>query len=117
MLEINENEKLLDKLYDTRNIELWRLTEKEKNENKEIIANNEINNKDLQTALNSLPDCFREVSNNIKKCVNKKIEGERELTGCYTKKYYQAGFSDAIKLILKEAMEDNKENHNGNLIK
>lgn len=102
MFEINEKEKLLDKLYDARNVELWRLTEEEKNENKEIIANNEINNKDLQTALNNLPDCLKAVSNNIKECVNKKIEGERELTGCYTKKYYQTGFSDAIKLMLKE---------------
>ncbi len=102
MFEINEKEKLLDKLYAARNVELWRLTMEEKNENKEIIANNEINNKDLQTALNNLPDCLKEVSDNIKECVNKKIEGERELTGCYTKKYYQAGFSDAIKLILKE---------------
>lgn len=106
MLEINENEKekLLDKLYDARNIELWELTDEEKTENKEIIENNEINNKDLQTALNNLPDCFEEVSNNIKECVNKKIEGERELTGCYTKKYYEAGFSNAVKLILNEAM-------------
>lgn len=104
MLEINENEKdkILDKLYNARNVELWRLTEKEKDENKEIITNNEINNKDLQIALNNLPDCLKEVSDNIRECVNKKIEGERELTGCYTKKYYQAGFSDAVKLMLKE---------------
>lgn len=99
-----EREKLLDKLYDAKNIELWALTDEEKIENKEIIENNEINNKDLQIALSNLPDCFEQVSNNIKECVNKKIEGERELTGGYTKKYYQAGFSDAIKLILKEAM-------------
>lgn len=105
MLEIAENEKLLDKLYDARNVELWRLTEKERDDNKEIIANNEINNKDLQVALNNLPDCLKEVSNNIRECVNKKIERERELTGCYTKKYYQAGFSDAVRLILKESIE------------
>ena len=108
MLEINENEKekLLDKLYDVRNLELWALTDEEKIENKEIIENNELNNKDLQTALNNLPNCLKEVSNNIKECVNKKIEGERELTGCYTKKYYEAGFSDAVKLILKEVIKD-----------
>ncbi|MBR2587725.1 MAG: hypothetical protein IKD77_00780 [Bacilli bacterium] len=101
-----EREKLLDKLYDARNVELWALTDEEKIENKEIIENNEINNKDLQIALSNLPNCFEEVCNNIKECVNKKIEGERELTGCYTKKYYEAGFYDAIRLILKEIIEN-----------
>mgnify|MGYP004678215317 CR=1 FL=1 len=95
-----EREKLLDKLYDARNVELWALTDEEK------IENNEINNKDLQIALSNLPNCFEEVCNNIKECVNKRIEGERELTGCYTKKYYQAGFSDTIRLILKEIIEN-----------
>lgn len=89
-------------MYNARNVELWRLSEEEKNENKEVIANNEINNKDLQIALNNVPDCLKEVSNNIRECINKKIDGERELTGCFTKKYYQAGFSDAVKLMLKE---------------
>ena len=101
-----EREKLLDKLYDARNVELWSLTDEEKIEHKEIIENNEINNKDLQIALSNLPNWFKEVCNNIKECVNKKIEGERELTGCYTKKYYEAGFSDAIRLILKEIIEN-----------
>ena len=92
----------MDKLYDARNVELWALTDEEKIENKEI------NNKDLQIALSNLPNCFEEVCNNIKECVNKKIDGERELTGYYTKKYYEAGFSDAVKLIWNEAMRKHR---------
>lgn len=104
MVEENENN-ILYIIYYERDNELCCLNADKKEENKEILKENENNAKDLEIALNNLPDCFEEVSKNIKECVEKKIESERELTGCFTKKYYEAGFSDAVKLILNEVMQ------------
>ena len=95
-------ESIIDTIFGERDLDLSKLSDAEKEENKEIFEEDEKNRKDLENALKNLPECLSEVSNNIKECVRRKIEGEREISGYYVKKYYKAGFSDAIQLIFND---------------
>lgn len=98
--DIKEN--IIDIIFGERDEDLNKLTDAEKEENKDILEADEKNGKDLENALKNLPECLSEVSNSIKECLQRKMEGEREILGYYVQKYYKAGFSDAIHLIFND---------------
>lgn len=88
---------ILNELFFNRKNKIHELEEKESC--KEIFINNKICNDNLQIALNNLPDCFEEVSKQINKSVDEKVQAQKDILGYFCEKFYKIGFQDAISLI------------------
>lgn len=88
---------ILNELFLEREDKIHELKENEKQ--KEIFINNKICSENLQIALDNLPDCFEEVSKQINKRVDEKVQAQNEILGYFCEKFYKIGFQDGISLI------------------
>lgn len=88
---------ILNELFLKREDKIHELKENEKR--KEIFINNRLCSDNLQIALNNLPDCFDEVSRQINKRVDEKVQAQNEILGYLCEKFYKIGFQDGISLI------------------
>jgi hypothetical protein len=93
--------KIIDKLYENREDELYVLKEKEKIELEKLLLERKNKNEELEIAINNIPECFTETIYDLKNKIEEKLEIEHNIDGYYNEKAYKTGFSDAINLIME----------------
>jgi len=69
--------------------------------NSEIFNINKVNTQKLEWAIRNIPDGFVETIKNLRKCIEEKLQSERDVGAYYNEKFYKVGFCDGLSLILE----------------
>jgi len=92
---INVNN-LLSKIYENREEEIYMYKENERN----MLEKKSKAYENIYTAINNVPNAFRETKAGIETSIETYLETLNELQGMENEKFYKEGFSDAINLIM-----------------
>lgn len=99
---------MLNKIFEQREEELYSFTAEEK----EKISKKSKDYHNIYIAINNIPDAFIETIEGIKTSIETYLETLNDVQGFENEKFYQAGFSDAINLILNCVSNGKKNNSN-----
>lgn len=91
----------INKIYKIREDEIESVTESDKKQLLELMNKRKEKNKQLEIAIDNLPDiCFEKTVDNLKKKIEEKLEVEYDINAYYNEKSYKMGFEDAVRLIV-----------------
>lgn len=99
---------LLKELYKDRESDIAKLDEVDIQNLKKLLREREIANKQLDTAINNIPDGFKSTINNLNKAIQRKLEVENNIGGYFNEKSYSTGFLDAMKFIMRFIENENR---------
>ncbi|MBO5348441.1 MAG: hypothetical protein J6A89_01280 [Clostridia bacterium] len=107
-------ESLLSFLYKEREFDILTLEKNDKKNLKELLKDRDIKNKQLEIAVNNIPNGFENIINNLEKAIQEKLEIENSINGYFSEKAYKEGFFDAIKCIMRCIDNENNNEHKRN---
>ena len=108
MNNINKN-KIMENLYRSREDSLYALNSEDKIKLGKLFSEKKIKDEQLTIAISNIPNVFTETTKNLKKAIEEKVEILMEISSYDNEKFYKAGFSDAINLIME--CKNNENNY------
>lgn len=81
---------ILEQFYNTREEELYEMSEEENKELEEVLVQRDSNNKELKLALNRIKKLTAISVIDIEKCIQRKMNIEYKINGYINEKFYKA---------------------------